>query len=140
MRLKIILNAPVYNLFYQLYNIRFISGNIILVYISSCLAGLGYPTGNIPEKDVPRVKHDVLRCLETIHSFNRLPDEPTYPHLRALLKYNIRECLNVIELAFTEPEFLGEMGMLQRQRLVKILMEIVTPNEFSVCTFLKITM
>lgn len=93
---------------------------------------MGYPTGNIPEDDIPRVKHDVLRCLETIHSINAPADEPSYPYLRAMLKYNIRECLNVIELAFTEPEFSGEMGMLQRQRLLKILMEIVTPNEFTV--------
>lgn len=109
-----------------------LSGNIILVYVSSCLAGLAYPTGHIPENDIPRVKHDVLRCLETIHSINSTPDEPSYPYLRALLKYNIRECLNVIELAFTEAEFSGEMGMLQRQRLVNILMQIVAPNEFSV--------
>lgn len=93
---------------------------------------MAYPTGHIPESDIPRVKHDVLRCLETIHSINSTPDEPTYPYLRALLKYNIRECLNVIELAFTEVEFSGEMGMLQRQRLVNILMQIVSPNEFSV--------
>ncbi|XP_074038726.1 vacuolar protein sorting 8 [Leptinotarsa decemlineata] len=106
-------------------------GNIMLVYVSSCLAGLGYPTGNIPEEDIPRVKHDVLRCLETVHSINCRPDEPTYPYLRALLKYNIRECLNVVELAFTEAEFAGEMGLLQRQRLVQILLQIVTSEEFS---------
>lgn len=44
----------------------------------------------------------------------------------------MRECLNVIELAFTEAEFSGEMGLLHRQRLVNILMQIVTPPEFSV--------
>ncbi|KAG5874977.1 hypothetical protein JTB14_026378 [Gonioctena quinquepunctata] len=106
-------------------------GNTMLVYVSSCLAGLGYPTGNIPEKEIPRVKHDILRCLETIHSIKSKPDEPTYPYLRALLKYNIRECLNVVELSFTEVEFAGEMGLLQRQRLVQILLQIVTPSEFS---------
>lgn len=36
-------------------------GNTMLVYVSSCLAGLGYPTGNIPAKDVQRAKHDILR-------------------------------------------------------------------------------
>lgn len=107
-------------------------GNTILVYVSSCLAGLGYPNGNIPEVAIPRVKHDVLRCLETVHSFNAKPDEPTYPYLRALLKYNTRECLNVVGLAFTEAEFSGEMGHLQRQRLVQILLKIVTPPEFTV--------
>ncbi|KAJ8948855.1 hypothetical protein NQ318_013508 [Aromia moschata] len=105
-------------------------GNTILVYVSCCLAGLGYPNGNIPEADILRVKHDVLRCLETVHSINVNTDESTYPYLRALLQYNTRECLNVVELAFTEAEFSGEMGLLQRQRLVQILMQIVTPPEF----------
>ncbi|EFA00812.1 vacuolar protein sorting-associated protein 8 homolog isoform X1 [Tribolium castaneum] len=106
-------------------------GNTILVYVSSCLAGLGYPSGHIPEKDVPRAKHEVLRCLETVHSMKGSENEPSYPYLRALLKYNTRECLNVVGLAFTEAEFSGEMGLLQRQRLVQILTKIVIPPEFS---------
>ncbi|CAH0546236.1 unnamed protein product [Brassicogethes aeneus] len=106
-------------------------GNTMLVYVSSCLAGLGYPNGSIPDAEASRVKHDVLRCLETAHSFNAKPDEPSYPYLRALLMYNTRECLNVVELAFTEAEFSGEMGLLQRQRLIQILLKIVVPPEFS---------
>ncbi|XP_050311616.1 vacuolar protein sorting-associated protein 8 homolog isoform X2 [Anthonomus grandis grandis] len=106
-------------------------GNTLLVYVSSCLAGLGYPTGQIPERDVPRVKYDVLRCLETVHSIKGTPGEGSYPYLRALLRYNTRECLNVVELAFTEAEFSGEMGLLQRQRLISILMQIVVPPEFT---------
>jgi hypothetical protein len=106
-------------------------GNTILVYVSSCLAGLGYPGGAIPEKDVPKVKHEVLRCLETVHSIKGSEDEPTYPYMRALLKYNTREFLNVVGLAFTEAEFSGEMGLLQRQRLIQILLQIVIPPEFS---------
>lgn len=107
-------------------------GNTMLVYVSACLTGLGYPTGIIPETDIPRVKHDILRCLEAIHSISPLENEQSYPYLRALLKYNTRECLNVIELAFKEAEFAGEMGLLQRQRLVHILLQIVTPPEFTV--------
>ncbi|KAL3276254.1 hypothetical protein HHI36_020969 [Cryptolaemus montrouzieri] len=106
-------------------------GNTMLVYVSSCLAGLGYPNGNIPKEEITRVKFDILRCLEALHSINGSQNEKTYPYLRALLKFNMRECLNVIELAFTEVEFSGEMGLLQRQRLVQILMEIVKPPEFS---------
>ncbi|KAF7265925.1 hypothetical protein GWI33_020668 [Rhynchophorus ferrugineus] len=106
-------------------------GNTMLVYVSSCLAGLGYPTGTIPEHDIPRVKYDVLRCLETLHTMNAQPDEGSYPYLRALLRYNTRECLNVIELAFTEAEFSGEMGLLQRQRLINIMKLIVIPPEFT---------
>ncbi|XP_072393268.1 vacuolar protein sorting-associated protein 8 homolog [Diabrotica undecimpunctata] len=106
-------------------------GNILLVYVSSCLAGLGYPSGNIPDNEAARVKFDVLRCLETTHSIKCNTDEPIYPYLRALLKYNTRDCLNVVELAFSQPEFSGEMGLLQRQRLVQILMQIVKPGDFS---------
>lgn len=107
-------------------------GNTMLVYVSACLTGLGYPNGKIPNADIPRVKHDILRCLEAAHSINPTENEHNYPYLRALLKYNTRECLNVIELAFKEEEFTGEMGLLQRQRLVHILMQIVTPPEFTV--------
>ncbi|KAJ8967744.1 hypothetical protein NQ317_010805 [Molorchus minor] len=107
-------------------------GNTMLVYVSCCLAGLGYPSGNVPEADVLRVKQDILRCLETVHSINVANDESTYPYLRALLKYNTRECLNVVELAFTEAEFSGEMGLLQRHRLVQILLQVITPPDFSV--------
>ncbi|RZC37353.1 vacuolar protein sorting-associated protein 8 -like [Asbolus verrucosus] len=106
-------------------------GNTIIVYVSSCLAGLGYPSGKIPLKDIPRVKHDILRCLETVHSIQGSEDEPTYPYMRALLKFNTREFLNVVGLAFTEVEFSGDMGLLQRQRLIQILMQIVIPPEFS---------
>lgn len=106
-------------------------GNTMLVYVSSCLAGLGYPSGNIPKEDILRVKHEILRCLETLHSIHYSKNEKTYPYLRALLKYNMRECLNVVNLAFSEAEFTGEMGLLQRQRLVQILMQIIMPDEFS---------
>ncbi|KAI4471297.1 vacuolar protein sorting vps41 [Holotrichia oblita] len=105
-------------------------GNTMLVYVLSCLTGLGYPKGKIPEDDVARVKSDVLRCLETIHSINSDENEPKYPYLRALLKYNTRELLNVVEIAFNEEEFTGEMGLLQRERLVHILMQIVVIPDF----------
>ncbi|KAK5642593.1 hypothetical protein RI129_008760 [Pyrocoelia pectoralis] len=105
-------------------------GNTLLVYVSACLSGLGYPHGKIPGRDIPRIKHDILRCLETIHTVHCVENEENFPYLRALLKYNTRECLNVIEIAFREVEFSGEMGLLQRQRLVQILLQIVTRPEF----------
>jgi hypothetical protein len=38
-------------------------GNNILVYISSCLAGRGYPNGEIPNDIIPTVKHEVSVIL-----------------------------------------------------------------------------
>lgn len=109
-------------------------GNTMLVYVSSCLTGLGYPKGHIPLDEVGRVKGDVLRNLTTIHSINAKEGEKMYPYMRALLKYNTREFLNVLEIAFKEIEFTGEMGLLQRQRLIQILVQIVQPPDFNVST------
>ncbi|XP_005184957.2 vacuolar protein sorting-associated protein 8 homolog [Musca domestica] len=103
-------------------------GNCLLVYISSCLAGRGYPQGDIPEELIQNVKHDVLRCLTSLHSTTSEPNEMPYPYLRALLKFDTRETLNVISLAFQEKEFSGELGYSQRKRIINILLEIMTPE------------
>ncbi|KFB40171.1 AGAP007578-PA-like protein [Anopheles sinensis] len=103
-------------------------GNCILVYVSSCLAGRGYPTGDIAPETIPTVKHEVLRCLTVIHSKNAPEDELPYPYLRKLLEFDTRETLNVISLAFQEREFNGELGLSQRQRIINILLNVVTPD------------
>lgn len=99
-------------------------GNHLLVYVSSCLAGRGYPSGELAADVAKTAKHDVLRTLTVIHSVGATDEEPKYPYLRQLLHFDTRETLNVISLAFQEPEFCGDLGMLQRQRLVNILLEI----------------
>ncbi|XP_058066857.1 vacuolar protein sorting-associated protein 8 homolog [Anopheles bellator] len=103
-------------------------GNCLLVYISSCLAGRGYPSGEIAPDTIPSVKHEVLRCLTVIHSNNASDGELPYPYLRKLLAFDTRETLNVISLAFQEKEFNGELGLSQRQRIINILLEILTPD------------
>uniref|UniRef100_A0A1B0CC42 Peroxisomal multifunctional enzyme type 2 n=1 Tax=Lutzomyia longipalpis TaxID=7200 RepID=A0A1B0CC42_LUTLO len=105
-----------------------ILGNSLLVYISNCLAGRCYLSGDIDPSMVLTVKHEVLRCLTTIHSNGADDSELPYPYLRALLKFDIRETLNVISLAFEEKEFSGELGASHRQRIVNILLEIVSPE------------
>lgn len=104
-------------------------GNYMLVYISSCLAGRGYPSGEIAADIVQSVRHEVLRCLTVIHSRGATEDELKYPYLRALLVFDTRETLNVISLAFQEKEFAGDLGLLHRQRIVNILLEIVLTPE-----------
>lgn len=104
-------------------------GNSILVYISSCLAGRGYPTGDIAVDIIQNVKHEVLRCLTAIHSNGAADDELPYPYFRILLKFDTRETLNVLSLAFQEKEFDGLLGQSHRQRIVNILLEIMTPDQ-----------
>ncbi|EDV51150.1 vacuolar protein sorting-associated protein 8 homolog [Drosophila erecta] len=103
-------------------------GNCLLVYVSSCLAGRGYPTGEIPVELVHQVKHDVLRCLTSQQSKENAGDELPYPYLRALLKFDTRETLNVISLAFQEREFSNELGISHRKRIINLLLEIMTPE------------
>jgi vacuolar protein sorting-associated protein 8 len=74
----------------------------------------------------------VLRCLTVLHSNKAADDELTYPYLRELLKFDTREVLNVISLAFQEKEFNGELGLSHRQRIINILMEILTPEHGTV--------
>lgn len=107
-------------------------GNCLLVYISSCMAGRGYPTGDIPIEMVQNVKHEVLRCLTSLHSNTTIEDELPYPYLRALLKFDTRETLNVISLAFQEKDFNGELGFSHRKRIIHIFLEIMTPQNATV--------
>ncbi|VEN47939.1 unnamed protein product, partial [Callosobruchus maculatus] len=107
-------------------------GNVMLVYISSCLAGLAYPTGTLSPAETQVARSDVLRCLETSHSPAASDSEAPYPYLRALLHYNTREFLNVVGLAFNEAqEFLGEMGVQRKTRLIGILAGLAKRPEFT---------
>ncbi|XP_055626789.1 vacuolar protein sorting-associated protein 8 homolog [Toxorhynchites rutilus septentrionalis] len=106
-------------------------GNCLLVYISSCLAGRGYPSGDIALEMIATVKHEVLRCLTVTHSKQAPEGELPYPYLRTLLEFDTRETLNVVSLAFQEKEFNGELGLSQRQRIINILLEILTPENAS---------
>jgi len=107
-------------------------GNCLLVYVSSCLAGRGYPSGEIPVELVHQVKHDVLRCLTSQQSKENAGDEMPYPYLRALLKFDTRETLNVISLAFQEREFSHELGLSHRKRIINLLLEIMSPENATV--------
>jgi hypothetical protein len=70
-----------------------------------------------------------MRILTAIHSMNASDNEPTYPFLRELLKFDTRETLNVLSLAFMEKEFSTELGLSQRQRIINILLEIIRSDE-----------
>lgn len=124
--------APLMELLPQLTPEQTDLGNCLLVYVSSCLAGRRFPSGDIPADQVHQVKNDVLRCLTSQHSSSSPEDELPYPYLRALLKFDTRETLNVISLAFQEREFNNELGFLHRKRIIYQLLEIMTPENATV--------
>ena len=99
-------------------------GNKLLVYISSCLAGRAYPRGNIEPSQIKQVKHEVFKSITTLHSKDAPPEEMNYPFLRTLLRFDTREFLNVLALAFEEEEFCSELGIVQRHRVIDILLEV----------------
>lgn len=103
-------------------------GNALLVYASCCLAGRGFPRGELPEGLPQRIKAEVLRALLSQHSSLASDSERQYPYLRTLLRFDARGFLDVVAIAFQEPEFKSEMGLRQRQRLVDILLGIVIPT------------
>lgn len=110
-------------------------GNNLLVYISSCLAGRSYPSGEIEPNSVTSVKYDILRILTVTHSMNSDENQKPYPYLRLLLHFDTRETLNVLSLAFQEKEFASDLGLSQRQRIINILMEIMSTEEEDVSNF-----
>lgn len=103
-------------------------GNALLVYASCCLAGRGFPRDELPEGMSQRAKTDVLRALLSQHSSLANDTERQYPYLRTLLQFDAKGFLDVIAIAFQEPEFTSEMGLRQRQRLIDILLNIIMPS------------
>ncbi|XP_035826479.1 vacuolar protein sorting-associated protein 8 homolog isoform X2 [Aplysia californica] len=112
----------------QLNDVNIKLGNKLLVYISCCLAGRAYPLGDIPDDLVSVVKSQVFQCLTCLHTAKHHEDEPAYPYLRTLLKFDTREFLNVLALAFEEPEFNSEEGIQKRQRVVDILLQVMVES------------
>lgn len=108
-------------------------GNKILVYVSSCLAGRAYPRGEIDPEELQQVKHEIFKCITSLHSKNAKPTEQAYPFLRTLLRFDTREFLNVLALAFEEAEFTSELGMIQRQRVVDILLQVCSHQKCHFC-------
>ncbi|XP_070387453.1 vacuolar protein sorting-associated protein 8 homolog isoform X2 [Dermacentor albipictus] len=112
----------------QLTDSQVLLGNKLLVYISCCLAGRGYPHGELCADQVAAVKKDVLQCITSLRGAST-DDRATFPYLRTLLRFSTREFLNVLALAFEEPEFATEVGLAQKQRLVDILLQIMVQSQ-----------
>ncbi|XP_022112058.1 vacuolar protein sorting-associated protein 8 homolog isoform X1 [Acanthaster planci] len=112
-------------------------GNKLLVYISCCLAGRAYPLGDIPSHLAKSVKEGVWKCLTALHTKQANEEEHAFPYLRTLLHFDTREFLNVLALAFEEPEFASQAssyaaGLQSKQRIVDILLQVMVESiEFS---------
>lgn len=99
-------------------------GNKILVYISCCLTGRGYPRGDISIDRVADVKDKVLRCVTVLHTPNHPDTEPAYPYLKTLLLFDTREFFNVLSFCFEDVE----LKLTEKQRIVDILLLLMVES------------
>ncbi|KAL5005898.1 hypothetical protein ScPMuIL_017056 [Solemya velum] len=70
----------------------------------------------------------VFQCVTCLNKKTGSPGDQAYPHLRTLLQFDTREFLNVLALAFEEPEFNTEDGIQKRQTVVDILLQIMVES------------
>lgn len=101
-------------------------GYKLMFYISCCLSGKAFPTGDLPAQLAERVKSTVYQHIL------RREATPSFPYARTMLQFDTREFLNVLALAFE-----GEAGRTAggagtedirfptRQVVVDILLEVV---------------
>jgi hypothetical protein len=107
-------------------------GYKLLVYVRCCASGLGYPSGKLPAEEQQLAKasmYEVLLAPTNTHNHN---DKEKYPHVHTLLHFDTREFLNVLALAFEEPDFDAAMsqsppppGIPTRQEVVSVLLEVM---------------
>ncbi|XP_015748737.1 PREDICTED: vacuolar protein sorting-associated protein 8 homolog [Acropora digitifera] len=96
-------------------------GNKLLVYISCCLAGQGYPVGSIPEDLAQEVKRKIFNCITARSTKDDSETELSYPRLRVLLQFDTQEFLNVLSMVFPN-------GVTRRQYLVNILLDVMVQD------------
>ncbi|KJE92646.1 Vps8-like protein [Capsaspora owczarzaki ATCC 30864] len=89
-------------------------GYKLLLYMSFCLTGRAFPAGMLPAELLPTIKSEVYHFLLARASATsaRSPESPSspgefeeavqYPNLRALLMFDIREFLKVLDVAFED--------------------------------------
>ncbi|XP_065176622.1 vacuolar protein sorting-associated protein 8 homolog [Sycon ciliatum] len=82
-------------------------GYKLLVYISCCLAGRAYPSGEIADDIAATVRSTVFSVIvkKQLNEAEADDQVESFPHLRTLLRFDTREFLNVLSLAFEEDFF-----------------------------------
>ncbi|XP_015770659.1 PREDICTED: vacuolar protein sorting-associated protein 8 homolog [Acropora digitifera] len=105
-------------------------GNKLLVYISCCLAGQGYPVGSIPEDLAQEVKRKIFNCITARSTKDDSETELSYPRLRVLLQFDTQEFLNVLSMVcfFLDIRLNIPNGVTRRQYLVNILLDVMVQD------------
>ncbi|KAL5471029.1 hypothetical protein EMCRGX_G029102 [Ephydatia muelleri] len=107
-------------------------GYKLFLYIRCCVAGMAYPTGNVPQNMIPLAKTSVYEILLASTNVHNPADKASYPHMRTLLEFDTREFLNVLSLAFEEADFDSSTrlpGIPTRQELVDVLLKVMVHEE-----------
>jgi hypothetical protein len=130
-------------------------GNKILLYISCCLTGQAYPTGELDLDTANIVVRDVAHALLTPHdptldgvgagwsapmhiqstiaTDTSTQPQLSTPYLRTLFQFDTREFLNVLSLAFAHPLFINcDWGKHVAETFVDTLITLVielTPHD-----------
>ncbi|KAK9504557.1 hypothetical protein O3M35_010867 [Rhynocoris fuscipes] len=103
-------------------------GNLLLVYVASCLSG-NPPYGGTKEK-AEYARQQVVRALCSQHSSNASDDETCFPYIRALLEFDTREFVNALVISFSD----ATLSMQIRQRLVDIIIQVMRESSNFKCT------
>uniref|UniRef100_H2ZCD2 Vacuolar protein sorting-associated protein 8 central domain-containing protein n=1 Tax=Ciona savignyi TaxID=51511 RepID=H2ZCD2_CIOSA len=103
-------------------------GNKLLVYVSCCLAGVGYPHGVLDEETSTRLKKEMFDTL-THPSITELKTRQPYPIIQIFLRFSTKEFLHVLSLSISESQFQGTEGFNKVQQFVDILLQVMLESQ-----------
>lgn len=84
------------------------AGNKLFVYISFCLTGRQYPLGELSVDKKKKIRADVCHIITERSSPETYKLNVTYPYLRTLTYFDTKEFLNVLAMAFDDPNYEDE--------------------------------
>ncbi|XP_014245908.1 vacuolar protein sorting-associated protein 8 homolog [Cimex lectularius] len=98
-------------------------GNLLLVYIASCLSGAVGPDR------AEHARQQVVRALCSQHSQNADDCETCFPYIRGLLEFDTREFLNSLVISFSDASLSTQI----KQRLVDIIIQVMSDSPSFKC-------
>ncbi|KAG6820736.1 hypothetical protein H0H93_012382 [Arthromyces matolae] len=116
-------------------------------YLAAILCGLSYPSEDqLPDEDALRAKNEVYTFLFfgrssvwpsgegsklVLTADEEGGDEPPYPYIRLLLRFDAESFLHSLDIAFEDPFLNDESQSTNRLVIVRILLEIVAARDLS---------